>query len=66
MSGEIEKFCDEKWKAAMQEFNNIFAMDYAEFRAEASGFHPDYFMPVGMEYTREWPRLCSKASREGD
>lgn len=60
MSEEIEKFCDEKIRTATDSFMRIVAMDCAEASAEDSGIHPDYFMPTGMEYTREWPRLRSE------
>jgi len=53
---DIEKFCDQQMKAALTSFNLIVAMDYAEEQAKATGIHPDYFMPVGLTYTRIWPR----------
>jgi hypothetical protein len=51
----VKQFCDERMKEALETLTQTIAEDAAEDAAKASGFHPDYFMPVGRTYKRTYP-----------
>jgi len=51
----MSEYCDEQMKTALKSLSQDIFEDHAEEMAQITGFHPDYFMPIGTTYKRSYP-----------